>query len=59
MFLLTYGAYVCYYVSRKPLSVVKSTLIDCSGRNDSVADGNDTETSACRSYIGEKFMLNL
>ena len=49
VFLLTYCAYVCYYISRKPLSVVKSTLIDCGGGEEE--DGNNT---ICTSYISKR-----
>ncbi len=56
-FSLTFFAYVCYYISRKPLSVAKAELINCGvggGGGGGGGGGHHNETvSNCSSFISE------
>ena len=48
---LTYAAYVCYHASRKPISVVKNELINCT------TEINSTDPDAiCTSWISMIFV---
>ncbi len=66
---MTFVAYTCYHMSRKPISVVKTRLLNCTGDEGSdyanaghgnvVIPGSEPEhkrnESICTSFIGEKF----
>ena len=54
--LMTFVAYTCYHMSRKPISVVKNVLIDCGGENTSdvcsIHEPATAENNAtCTSFI--------
>ncbi len=59
--LMTFVAYVCYHMSRKPISVVKTRLLNCTGDEGSdyanaghgniVIPGSQDNDSVCSSFI--------
>jgi OPA family glycerol-3-phosphate transporter-like MFS transporter 1/2 len=47
---LTFMAYTFYHTSRKPISVVKNELINCTGSNESATDDSNDN---CTSWISK------
>ena len=66
--LLTFVAYTCYHMSRKPISVVKTRLLNCTGEDEGSAyanaghhaniliPGTPDNESFCTSFISKTFI---
>ena len=59
---LTFMSYVCYHASRKPISVVKNELINCTSHGNDTSGIDTDENDNCTSWISKSshfFQLTL